>query len=189
MSSETDFFYLKAIVFNLIKRLGIEPGSLSNSAAQKMYFTEGMVFGTAGLDILEIGQISGKLLSSFDIKSKVFFADIHWDHLFELLKGKKIGFKELPKFPEVRRDLALLIDKNIPFSDIERIAFETEKNLLKNVNLFDVYEGEKIGVDKKSYAVSFILQDEEKTLQDKTIEKVMSRLMQAYRDKLDATIR
>jgi phenylalanyl-tRNA synthetase beta chain len=187
--SETDFFYLKSIVFNLLKRLGIESENLSNSAAQKIYFTEGLVFSAAGIDILEIGQLSDRLLGSFDIKSKVFFADIHWDHLFELLKGKKIGFKELPKFPEVRRDLALLIDKKIPFSDIERIAFETEKNLLKKVNLFDVYEGEKIGADKKSYAVSFILQDEEKTLQDKTIEKAMARLMQAYQEKLDATIR
>jgi phenylalanyl-tRNA synthetase beta chain len=188
-SSESDVFYLKAIAFNLLKRLGIGPGILSIRKPEKEYFTEGLVFSTSGLDIMEIGQLSGKLLGSFDIKNNVFFADICWDHLFRFLKERTIGFKELPKYPEVRRDLALLVDKNTLFSDIEKIAYETEVNLLKGVTLFDVYEGENIEPGRKSYAVSFTLQDEEKTLQDKTIESVMSRLMQAYREKLNATIR
>jgi phenylalanyl-tRNA synthetase beta chain len=184
-----DVYYLKAITFNLLKRVGVEPGTMTNRPAEKTFFTEGLIFSLSGMDILEIGQLSGKLLSSFDIKNQVFFANIFWDHLFSLIQGREIGFRELPKFPEVRRDLALLIDKSIAFSEIERIAFETERNLLKRVNLFDVYEGEKTGPGKKSYAVSFILLDEEKTLQDKTIDKVMNRLMTAYREKLNATIR
>ena len=139
--------------------------------------------------LFEIGQFSSKILAKFDIKQIVFYADINWDLLIKLAKKNKISYQKVSKFPAVRRDLALLIESNIQFEEIEKIAFATEKKLLKKVNLFDVYEGKNIEEGKKSYAVSFILQDEEKTLTDKVIDKVMRKLMGTYQHKLNATIR
>ncbi len=129
------------------------------------------------------------LLKEFDIRQQVLYAEINWDLVLKLVKGNKIQYQPIPKFPEVRRDLALLIDTKITFEEIEKIAYRTENKLLKNVNLFDVYEGKNIEAGKKSYAVSFILLDEEKTLTDKVIEKTMNRLMEAYQKELNAVIR
>ena len=117
------------------------------------------------------------------------YADINWDTLISSLPVKDLEYRELPKFPEVRRDIALLIDRSVSWSEIEKLAYETEKRLLKKVGLFDVFEGEKIESGKKSYAVSFILQDEGKTLTDSEIDKVIKKLIRVFEEKLDAQIR
>jgi phenylalanyl-tRNA synthetase beta chain len=125
-----------------------------------------------------------------DIKQEVFVADFNWDIVLEAVKkNKAIMYTEVPKFPEVRRDLALLIDKAVKFEQLEQLAFQVEKGLLKNVNLFDVYEGDKLPEGKKSYALSFTLLDENATLTDKQIEKIMEKLMKTYQEKVGAEIR
>jgi phenylalanyl-tRNA synthetase beta chain len=129
------------------------------------------------------------VLSEFDCKQQVFYSDFNWDLLLSILPQKNLQYKEMPKFPEVRRDLALLLDKSVTFASLEKLAFETEKRLLKKVSLFDVYEGEKISDDKKSYALSFILQDESKTLKDEEIDRIMNDLIRIFKEKLDAQIR
>jgi phenylalanyl-tRNA synthetase beta chain len=186
---KTDFFYLKAVAGNILKRLGISISSLRTKALEKEYANEGLLFFHNDKLLLELGNFSNKMLGNFDIKQTVYYADINWDLLIALAKKNKISYQKVSKFPAVRRDLALLIDKQVQFEEIEKIAFGTEKKLLKNVNLFDVYEGKNIEEGKKSYAVSFILQDEEKTLTDKMIDKTMRKLMGAYQHKLNATIR
>ena len=130
-----------------------------------------------------------KLLKAFDIDNEVYFADLNWKELMKAIRSVKISYKEISKFPAVKRDLALLLDKNIQFAEIEKIAYETEKKLLKEVELFDVYEGKNLEAGKKSYAVSFLLQDENQTLNDKMIDKIMSKLVKNLEDKLGAKLR
>jgi phenylalanyl-tRNA synthetase beta chain len=137
----------------------------------------------------EIGTISKPVLELFDIRQKVFYAEMDWDYALELVSINRIRYQALAKFPEVRRDLALLIDESVTFAEIEKLAYETESKLLRSVNLFDVYEGSNLQKGKKSYAVCFILQDEEKTLTDKVIDKTMEKLMKAYQSDLKAVIR
>lgn len=124
-----------------------------------------------------------------DIGQEVYYAEFAWENIVKALKNHTIHFTPMPKFPSVKRDLALLLDKKVTFKEVKEIAWRTEKSLLKNVNLFDVYEGEKLGKDKKSYAISFTLQDEEKTLTDKQIDKIMNKLIGAYKHLLGAEIR
>ena len=124
-----------------------------------------------------------------DVEPDVFYADLIWTNILAALNTNDVKYKELPKFPEVRRDLAFLPDNNIPFADIEKIAFETERKLLKKVNLFDVYEGKNLEAGKKSYAINFILQDEHKTLTDNVIEGVMKNIQQNIETKLNARLR
>ena len=130
-----------------------------------------------------------KLLKAFDIDNEVYFADLNWKELMKAIRSVKISYKEISKFPAVKRDLALLLDKNVQFAEIEKIAYETEKKLLKEVELFDVYEGKNLEAGKKSYAVSFLLQDENQTLNDKMIDKIMSKLVKNLEDKLGAKLR
>ena len=125
----------------------------------------------------------------FDIENEVFYADINWNELMKAVKNAKAGYAEISKYPAVKRDLALLIDKNVTFAQIEQIARETEKKLLKAVTLFDVYEGKNLEEGKKSYAVSFILQDDNQTLNDKVIDKTMARLMENFQKRLGAVQR
>ena len=136
-----------------------------------------------------IGIIKQSVLKDFGIKQEVSFADLQWEAILQLAQGHKVVYKEIAKYPEVRRDLALLIDEQISFAQIHQLAFQTEKSLLKSVNLFDVYQGDKLPKDKKSYAVSFILQDENKTLTDKQIEKTMTHLQTAFKEQLGAELR
>jgi len=138
--------------------------------------------------VAEFGILDNSLIRQFDIKQDVYFADLYWDTLLLSAEGK-IKYEEVPKYPEVRRDLALLVNKSVLFSQLEEIAFQVEKQLLKKINLFDIYEGDKIDKNKKSYAVSFILRDDNKTLTDKEIDKIMSRFIKAFKDKLGATLR
>ncbi|MCT4648090.1 MAG: phenylalanine--tRNA ligase subunit beta, partial [Carboxylicivirga sp.] len=138
---------------------------------------------------IEFGSVNGKLLKSFDIDTPVYFAEIKWDIILKKSSKKGITYKEIAKYPEVKRDLALLLNKDVRFAQVKELAHKTEKKLLKRVTLFDVFEGEKIGTDKKSYAVSFILQDETKTLNDKQIDKIMNKMMSTYERQLGAQIR
>ncbi|MBO7367604.1 MAG: phenylalanine--tRNA ligase subunit beta, partial [Paludibacteraceae bacterium] len=136
-----------------------------------------------------LGIVSKKQLKAFDIDADVFYADLFWDKILRQIKSDSITYADLPKYPEVKRDLALLLDKNVEFEQIENLAFQTERKLLKRVVLFDVYEGKGIEDGKKSYAVNFTLQDTEKTLEDRQIDNVMNRLIKAFTEKLGATIR
>ena len=192
-NENVNFFYLKNIVLNILKRVGISGYSIVLENSKDDIFENQAIIKVKSqgkdLEIADFGLLSKKLLKQFDIKNDVIYADIAWDSLIELSALAKIKHKELPKFPEVRRDLALLIDKNISFENIEKIAFKEEKQYLKSVNLFDIYEGDKLPSGKKSYAVSFILQDTEKTFADNQIDKIMEKLVKAYEKELGATLR
>ena len=187
--SMADFHWLKALCSNVLSRTGIQLNSLKAAEDFPAFMDHGIVYKFKKQDLMSIGSISSALLKEFDIKQAVFYAEINWDFLLKIINDYSIGFTEIPKFPEVRRDLALLLDKEIPYLEIEKIAFESERNLLKEISLFDVYEGKNIETGKKSYAVSFILQDTEKTLTDKVIDKCMNKLIKAYENRLNATIR
>jgi phenylalanyl-tRNA synthetase beta chain len=184
-----DFYFLKAYVNNILSRAGINVKSLSVKEISNEIFSEGLEYYSNNKPLASFGRTAKTVLKKFDIKQDVFYAVVEWEKLIELSAKNIILFKDVPKFPEVRRDLALLIDKKIKFSEIEELAFRTETKLLKQVNLFDVYAGEKLGADKKSYAVSFTLFDEEKTLTDAEIERIMSKLIKVYTEKLQAVIR
>jgi phenylalanyl-tRNA synthetase beta chain len=188
-NNEVDLFYLKSVFFNLLKRAGIDDRLLNFEKTNHSYLSQGIMYKHDGETILQLGQFSNALLKSFDIKQDVFYGEFNWDLLLKLTAKAKIRFQEIPRFPEVRRDLALLISTEVTFAEIEKIAFQTEKQILKSVNLFDVYEGKNIEAGKKSYAVSFTLYDQEKTLTDKTIDKIMKKLMMAYETNLNAKIR
>jgi phenylalanyl-tRNA synthetase beta chain len=188
-NNEADFNYLKAHTFNLLKRIGIDTNSINQKKAEQEYLSIGLNYFTPKGSLFEIGVVSDGLLKEYDIRQQVLYAEINWDLVLKLVKGSQNQYQPITKFPEVRRDLALLIEANITFEEIEKIAYRTENKLLHNVNLFDVYEGKNIEAGKKSYAVSFILLDEEKTLTDKVIEKTMNRLMEAYQKELNAVIR
>ena len=187
---DSTVYELKAYVENVLKRLGLDlrqlvVGQLTND----VYSTALSIHTKGGKCLATFGIITKKLLKAFDIDNEVYFADLNWKELMKAIRSVKISYKELSKFPGVKRDLALLIDKKIEFAEIEKIAFETERKLLKEVTLFDVYEGKNLEAGKKSYAVSFFLQDETQTLNDKAIDKVMSKLVKNLQDKLDAKLR
>jgi phenylalanyl-tRNA synthetase beta chain len=182
-----NFYTLKGIVKGILDRLGIEV-KMSESSADA--FSQGVAFTWNKKTIVELGALTKAVLKPMDIKQEVFYADFNWDFVLEAVKrNKALVYAEVPKFPEVRRDLALLIDKAIKFEQLEQLAYQAEKGLLKSVNLFDVYEGDKLPSGKKSYALSFILRDDNATLTDKQIEKIMEKLMKTYQEKAGAEIR
>lgn len=187
----SSFFDLKAYVFGLTSRLNVALENLSEVEIEAGdVFPEGLEYKLqSGAVLCSFGVVNPKLLKQMDVAGTVYYATINWDLLIRESVKKQVRFSEIPKFPEVRRDLALLLDKNIKFSQVKEVAFKTERKMLKAVSLFDVYEGEKIDNSKKSYAVSFILQDENQTLVDSAIEKCMSRLLDGFKDKLGATLR
>lgn len=187
----TDFYYLKNHVLNILRRLRIPMGRLITMPAEEKYYAEGlaMVFKDSKKQLLSMGRLAKTTLKSMDIKQEVFYADINWDLLLKSLPEKEMTYQEITKFPEVRRDLALILEKKVSFAEIEAIARQTEKKLLKEVSLFDVYEGKGIADGMKSYAVSFILQDKDKTLTDKQIETVMAKLQKNLETQLGAKIR
>ena len=182
-----DFFYLKGVVTAVLERLGIN--ELKSSPVKNDVFSEGMTISFNKTRLVEFGVIKKKLLKNFDISQEVLFADFKWDDVIETAKNQKIKFTDISKFQPVRRDFALLLDNSVRFEDIHNIAYKTEQKLLKNVNLFDVYEGKNLPEGKKSYAVSFILQDEQKTLTDKQIDKIMNKLQQNFEKQLGAELR
>ena len=142
-----------------------------------------------GVEVAKLGTVSKQTLNKFDIKNEVFFADLKWDYLLEKTTFNKVSFTELPKFPSVKRDLAMVLNDDVQFEAIQKIATAESKKLLQEVSLFDVYKGDKIEKGKKSYAVSFIFQHPDKTLTDQEIEKLMTRLMGKYESELGAMIR
>lgn len=186
-AENVSFYSLKGFVNAIFERLGID---VKMSDAKAAYFSSGLTYTWNKKAIAEFGAVSKAVLKSMDIKTEVLYADINWDLVTEAVKkGKTLMYTEVPKFPEVRRDLALLIDKAIKFEQLEQLAYQSEKSLLKSVNLFDVYEGDKLPSGKKSYALSFVIQDENATLTDKQIEKIMEKLMKVYVEKVGAEIR
>ena len=183
-------YELKAYVLNIFTRLGLNFGNVVfGNLTNDIYSTAISVHTRGGKLLATFGIISKKIQKAFDIDNEVYYAEINWKELMKAIKSAKVNFKELSKFPAVKRDLALLIDKNIQFAEIEKIAYETEKKLLKEIELFDVYEGKNLEPDKKSYAVSFLLQDESATLNDKQIDKIMSKLIANLENKLGAKLR
>ena len=183
-------YELKAYVENIFARLGLSMHNLVvGNLTDDIYAAALSVQTRGGKRLATFGVVTKKLLKAFDIDNEVYFADLNWKELLKAIKGNAVNFKELSKFPAVKRDLALLIDKKVQFAEIEKIAFDTEKKLLKEVSLFDVYEGKNLEAGKKSYAVSFLLQDENQTLNDKMIDKIMQKLIKNLQDKLGAQLR
>ena len=185
----TNFFYLKGYVELVLQRVGIRPENLKIEAAEQDFFREGLIYKMGDKTVVAFGVVSKAFLKKADVSQDVYYADFTWETILRALKNHEIAFEALPKYPSVKRDLALLLDKKVSFKDIRDTAFRTEKSYLRSVSLFDVYEGEKLGTDKKSYAVSFTLLDEEKTLTDKQIDKIMNKLMGAYKHQFNAEIR
>ncbi len=183
----SDFFYLKGIVTNLLSRLGLD--NLKTSPIKTDVFSEGVVLSLGKTKLVEFGVVKRAVLKEFSIKQEVLFADFNWENILSLAGNKKIKVADLAKFPSVKRDLALLLDDKIEFKEIYNLAFQSEKKLLKEVDLFDVYEGDKLPEGKKSYAVSFVLQDENKTLADKQIDKIMQKLQLTFEKNLEAVLR
>ena len=189
--AETDFFYLKAYVMDILHRMRVNMGRVEMVPTQYKFFAE-------GLDIIQrdskkllgtIGRIGRETLKKMDIKQPVFYADLNWTLLLKQYPTKEVLYQEVAKFPEVRRDLALILKKDVTFAQVEQAAMQCEKKLLKNVSLFDVYEGKGIADGFKSYAVSFILQDKDKTLNDKQIEATMAKIQKTLETQLGAKIR
>lgn len=190
-SQPVDFYYLKSHVTNILRRLRINMGRVVAEPAKAKYFAEGLdlMFKDSKKVIVSLGRLAKPTLKKMDCKQDVYYADFNWDLLLKSIPTQEVTFSEIAKNPEVRRDLALLIDKNVTFDAVEKLAFETEKKLLKKVGLFDVYEGDRIEEGKKSYAVSFIFQDKDKTLSDKQIESIMTKLQKNFETRLGAKIR
>ena len=187
---ETTFYELKAYVENILRRIGMPQGMLVMEKSDNNIFDKGLVMKNRGGKVfVEMGVVCRKLQKQADIDRPVFYADLNWDALVKGVRKNVVTFKEISKFPSVSRDLALLLDNNVEFEQIERIARQTEKKLLKKVELFDVYQGKNLPEGKKSYAVNFILQDEQKTLNDKQIDAIMTKLIANLKKQLGAELR
>lgn len=182
----SDFFLLKAHVVMILNRLGLT--KIISAPLNTDVFAEGMVYEMGNSTLVEFGTVKKTILKHFDVKQEVFFADFNWNAILKQLSNN-IKYTEIPKYPEVRRDLSLLLDQNISFQQVFELAKRTEKSLLKEVNLFDVYQGDKLPKGRKSYALSFILQDNAKTLTDTQIDKVVGKLIQNFETELSATLR
>ena len=187
---QSNFYELKAYVMNIFNRLGVNPGIVVAEKSDNNVFGKALALkARSGKLLCEMGTVSHKLLKKMDIDQDVFYADINWNNIMRAIKKNETLYHDISKFPSVSRDLALLIDKSVEFEQIEQIARQTEKKLLKSVELFDVYEGKNLPEGKKSYAVNFILQDETKTLNDKQIEAIMTKLINNLKQKLGAELR
>ncbi|MBV3865680.1 phenylalanine--tRNA ligase subunit beta [Phocaeicola coprocola] len=186
----TSVYELKAYVLNIFRRLGVNFGGLVfGNLTDDIYSVAISVHTRGGKLLATFGVLHKKIQKAFDIDNEVYYADLNWKELMKAIKNNTVAYKEISKFPAVKRDLALLIDKKVQFAEIEKIAYETDKKLLKSVELFDVYEGKNLEAGKKSYAVSFMLQDENATLNDKQIDKVMQKLIANLQNNLDAKLR
>ena len=186
-SAKSDFFFLKGSVLSLLERLGVS--RFNESPIKNDLFSEGLSLSLGKTKLVDFGLVKKPILKHFDISQDVLFADFNWDNIIEIVKRNKITFKDIPKYPAVRRDFALLLDDAVTFEAIHRIAKQSEKQLLKSINLFDVYQGKNLPKGKKSYAVSFTLQDENKTLTDKQIDKIMGKLQTNFEKQLGAELR
>jgi phenylalanyl-tRNA synthetase beta chain len=190
MKEEAASFYgLKSYAENILKRLGLSAENMQVDDCEDELFSEALAYTYNNKVVLKLGIVAGKWLKKFEIENPVYYADFNWDSVFKAHKQHKVLFNELPKFPAVRRDLALLLDKSIKFSQLKEAAFKMERQLLREVDLFDVYEGKGVPEGKKSYAVSFILRDDSKTLKDKQIDKTMQKLIMAFQRDFGAELR
>jgi phenylalanyl-tRNA synthetase beta chain len=183
------FYYLKSFAENVLRRVGLNPDKADIYEVSNELFAEGLTYSVNKKQVLSAGIVHNNLLKLFDIKTPVYYADFHWNEVMKLIKNNRVIFEELPRYPEVRRDLSMILDKDVKFEQIRNVALRTEKKLLKQINLFDVYEGKNIEDGKKSYAVSFLLQNTEKTLTDQEIEKIMKNLSEGFSRDLGAQIR
>ena len=189
-NEDATFYELSAYVENILRRVGVKAGVLVRKKSDNAIFSDALTIeNRGGKKIAEMGIISKKLQKQFGLDNPVYYAEINWTALMKVIKKNQVLYTEISKFPAVSRDLALLVDKNVEFAQIEQIARQTEKKLLKKVELFDVYEGDKLPAGKKSYAVNFILQDEEKTMGDKQIDAIMQKLIANIKKNLNAELR
>ena len=186
-TTTSEFFYLKGIITSLLERVGFS--NVKTTPVKSDIFSEGISLSLGKIKLVDFGVVRKKVLKEFGIKQEVLFADFNWNNVISLAGKKQIKVSELPKFPAVKRDLALLLDNQTTFKEVYNLAFQSERKLLKEVDLFDVYEGDKLPEGKKSYAVSFVLQDESKTLADKQIDKIMQKLQQTFEKNLEAVLR
>ena len=187
---KTSFYTLRAYVNNVLRRLGVNISNCTIEPLENELYTDGLLIKAPnGKQIGSMGLVNSKLLKAFDIDNPVYYADLDWNMLLRLNKQYKPVINDLPKFPEVKRDFALLVDKSVKFADLAKASMAAEKKLLKAVNLFDVYEGKNLEAGKKSYALSFILQDTENTLKDKQIEAIMAKLLKTFEEKFGAKLR
>jgi phenylalanyl-tRNA synthetase beta chain len=182
-----DFYDLKKLVHNLLKKAGIDSKEVTFNEIND--HIDGVEMICRNQQIGRFGEVIPSVLKTFSIKQPVYYLSLNWALFVKVAVKSKLQYHEINNFPIVRRDLALLVDQSIAFEQIKSIAFKTEKKLLKSVGLFDVYQGDKIDASKKSYAVSFMLQHSEKTLSDFDISNVMNRLTQAFEQQLGAVIR
>lgn len=187
---DSTFYELEAYVENILRRIGVLPGMTVRKKSDNDIFSTGMTIeNRGGKKLVEMGVLSKKLLKAADIAAPVYYAELNWTALMKVVRKNKVLYTEISKYPAVSRDLALLLDNGVEFAAIEEIARQTEKKLLKKVELFDVYEGKNLPAGKKSYAVNFILQDETKTLNDKQIDAIMNKLITNLKNKLGAELR
>ena len=189
-NEDSNFYELSAYVENILRRIGVKPGMVVRKKSESDIFSAGLTIeNRGGKKLIEMGIIAKKLQKQFGLDAPVFYAELNWTALMKVIKKNEVLYTEVPKFPAVSRDLALLVDNSVEFAQIEQIARQTEKKLLKKVELFDVYEGDKLPAGKKSYAVNFILQDEEKTMGDKQIDAIMQKLIANIKKQLNAELR
>ena len=186
---KASFFTLRAMAEKLLKRFGQDIYTLKCEPLKSDLYSEAIAVQLNGKKLLEIGVVSQKLRKKLDVKQEVYFLELNFDLLVKSTKKHRIQAEELSKFPEVKRDLALLVDRSVSFAELREVALQTERKLLKRVSLFDVYEGDKLPEGKKSYALSFLLEDKSRTLDEKTIERVMSNLQRQFEQKCGAVVR
>ena len=183
----TDFYFIKEKVEHILSCLGVK--KIKSEPIATHGFADGLMYKSGKKRLVSFGKLDKKLCKAFDVKSNVYAADFNWDLVLELVGYTNVKYKEVSKFPEVRRDLSLLIDKSVSFNDLKKIATSTDSKILKTVNLFDVYEGDKLPEGKKSYALSFTMADQTKTLTDKYVDKVMDKLMKSFSKEVGAEVR
>ena len=189
-NEDSTFYELSAYVENILRRIGVKPGMTVRKKSEYGIFSSGITIeNRGGKKLVEMGIITKKLQKQFGLDNPVYYAEMNWTSLMKVTKKNEVLYTEISKFPAVSRDLALLVDNSVEFAQIEQIARQTEKKFLKKVELFDVYEGDKLPAGKKSYAVNFILQDEEKTMGDKQIDAIMTKLIAQLTSKLGAQLR
>ena len=185
--SNVDFFYLKGLVSSLFEKMGIK--NLKTKPIKSDVFDEGLALAIGKTNAVEFGIVKQKICKAFSIDQYVYYADFNWDLIFNCIKTTKVKFKPISKFPEVRRDFALLLDDDVKFETIYELAKQTDSKVLTEINLFDVYKGKNLPEGKKSYAVSFTLKDDTKTLTDKQIDKIMNKLQQKFENEIGAELR
>jgi len=189
-NEDSTFYELSAYVENILRRIGVKSGMIVRKKSENTIFSSGLTLeNRGGKKLIEMGIIAKKLLKKFGLDNPVYYAELNWTALMKVIKKNEVLYTEISKFPAVSRDLALLVDDTVEFAQIEQIARQSEKKLLKKVELFDVYEGDKLPAGKKSYAVNFILQDEEKTMGDKQIDAIMQKLIANIKKQLGAELR